>query len=148
MVSVQSTPIDVNAAYSSLTENTDADGAAVFFVGKVRDNNVDATVYQLTLEHYPGMTERVIEEIISAARARWSLNRISVIHRVGPIQVGEEIVFVGVTSTHRHNAFNAAEFIMDKLKTQAPFWKKERSEQGEKWIEARESDTLAADKWS
>ncbi|MGP2410340.1 molybdopterin synthase catalytic subunit MoaE [Yersinia sp. 2553 StPb PI] len=125
----------------------DEDGAVVTFTGKVRNHNLGDSVSALTLEHYPGMTEKALAEIIDDARSRWPLQRVSVIHRVGPLFPGDEIVFVGVTSTHRSMAFDAAEFIMDYLKIKAPFWKREATTDGERWVESRDSDHQAARRW-
>ncbi|MCV3299753.1 molybdopterin synthase catalytic subunit MoaE [Pantoea ananatis] len=123
------------------------DGAVVTFTGKVRNHNLGDDVAALTLEHYPGMTEKALQEIIDDARLRWPLQRVSVIHRIGELFPGDEIVFVGVTSAHRSSAFAAAEFIMDYLKTRAPFWKRETTEQGDRWVDARNSDHEAAQRW-
>lgn len=123
------------------------DGAVVTFTGKVRNHNLGDNVSALTLEHYPGMTEKALGEIVAEARERWPLQRISLIHRVGAMYPGDEIVFVGVTSAHRSMAFEAAEFIMDYLKTRAPFWKREATEQGDRWVDARDSDHQAAKRW-
>ncbi len=101
----------------------------------------------MTLEHYPGMTEDALAEIVASARQRWALRRVRVIHRVGRLLPGERIVFVGVAASHRHDAFAACEFIMDYLKTQAPFWKKEETAAGARWVDARESDDIAANRW-
>ncbi len=125
----------------------DEDGAVVTFTGKVRNHNLGESVSALTLEHYPGMTEKALADIIAEARSRWTLQRVAVIHRVGPLFPGDEIVFVGVTSAHRGMAFDAAEFIMDYLKTRAPFWKREATAQGERWVESRDSDHAAAGRW-
>ncbi|AOV96447.1 molybdenum cofactor biosynthesis protein MoaE [Edwardsiella hoshinae] len=125
----------------------DEEGAVVTFTGKVRNHNLGDDVSALTLEHYPGMTEKALAQIVEQARARWPLGRVSVYHRIGPMQPGEEIVFVGVTSAHRGMAFQAAEFIMDYLKTRAPFWKREASNGGERWVDARDSDRQAAERW-
>lgn len=123
------------------------DGAVATFTGKVRNHNLGDDVAALTLEHYPGMTEKALQEIIDDARQRWPLKRVSVIHRIGELFPGDEIVFVGVTSAHRSSAFAAAEFIMDYLKTRAPFWKRETTEQGDRWVDARNSDHEAAQRW-
>lgn len=125
----------------------DADGAVVTFTGKVRNHNHGGSVSALTLEHYPGMTEKALASIVEEARTRWSLQRVSVIHRIGELWPGDEIVFVGVTGVHRSVAFEAAQFIMDHLKTRAPFWKREATPEGERWVEARDSDKLAAKRW-
>ncbi|MEG1653674.1 molybdopterin synthase catalytic subunit MoaE [Hafnia paralvei] len=136
----------VGDEYQWLSQCED-DGAVVTFTGKVRNHNLGDNVSALTLEHYPGMTEKALSEIVSEARERWPLQRISLIHRVGAMYPGDEIVFVGVTSAHRSMAFEAAEFIMDYLKTRAPFWKHEATEQGDRWVDARDSDHQAAKRW-
>lgn len=125
----------------------DEDGAVVTFTGKVRNHNLGDSVSALTLEHYPGMTEKALEEIVVEARSRWPLQRVTVIHRIGELWLGDEIVFVGVTGAHRSSAFDAAQFIMDYLKTRAPFWKREATQQGDRWVEARDSDKQAAKRW-
>ena len=122
-------------------------GAVVTFTGKVRNHNLGDSVKALTLEHYPGMTEKSLAEIVDQARRRWPLGRVTVIHRIGEMWPGEEIVFVGVTSAHRGSAFAAGEFIMDYLKTRAPFWKREATPEGERWVESRDSDKQAASRW-
>lgn len=126
----------------------DEDGAVVTFTGKVRNHNLAECVSALTLEHYPGMTEKALNEIVELARERWPLPRVSVIHRVGALYPGDEIVFVGVSAAHRSVAFDAAQFIMDYLKTRAPFWKRESTPDGDRWVESRNSDKLAAQRWS
>lgn len=146
-IRVGSASFSVGDEYQWLAQSDD-DGAVVTFTGKVRNHNLGDSVTALTLEHYPGMTEKALAEIIAEARARWALQRISVIHRVGALYPGDEIVFVGVTAAHRGMAFDAAEFIMDYLKTRAPFWKREGTPQGERWVEARDSDDRAAKRWS
>lgn len=125
----------------------DDDGAVVTFTGKVRNHNMGDSVSALMLEHYPGMTEKALADIIDLARQRWPLQRVSVNHRIGELFPGDEIVFVGVTSAHRNSAFEAAEFIMDYLKTQAPFWKREATQNGERWVESRDTDKQAAERW-
>lgn len=139
-------PFNVGDEYAWLAECAD-DGAVVTFTGKVRNHNLGDDVSALTLEHYPGMTEKTLAEIVEQARQRWPLQRVAVIHRIGELFPGDEIVFVGVTGAHRSQAFEAAEFIMDYLKTRAPFWKREATGQGERWVEARAADTLAAKRW-
>ncbi|WP_442797679.1 molybdopterin synthase catalytic subunit MoaE [Pantoea vagans] len=139
-------PFDMAEAYRWLAA-CDEDGAVVTFTGKVRNHNLGDNVAALTLEHYPGMTEKALQEIVDAARERWPLQRVTVIHRVGELFPGDEIVLVGVTSAHRGSAFSAAEFIMDYLKTRAPFWKREATEQGDRWVDARDSDHQAAQRW-
>ncbi|MCX3308848.1 molybdopterin synthase catalytic subunit MoaE [Pantoea vagans] len=139
-------PFDMAEAYRWLAA-CDEDGAVVTFTGKVRNHNLGDNVAALTLEHYPGMTEKALQEIVDAARERWPLQRVTVIHRVGELFPGDEIVLVGVTSAHRGSAFSAAEFIMYYLKTRAPFWKREATEQGDRWVDARDSDHQAAQRW-
>lgn len=139
-------PFDMAEAYRWLAA-CDEDGAVVTFTGKVRNHNLGDNVAALTLEHYPGMTEKALQEIVDAACERWPLQRVTVIHRVGELFPGDEIVLVGVTSAHRGSAFSAAEFIMDYLKTRAPFWKREATEQGDRWVDARDSDHQAAQRW-
>ncbi|MBZ6394261.1 MULTISPECIES: molybdopterin synthase catalytic subunit MoaE [Pantoea] len=139
-------PFDMAEAYRWLAA-CDEDGAVVTFTGKVRNHNLGAHVATLTLEHYPGMTEKALQEIVDAARQRWPLQRVTVIHRTGELFPGDEIVLVGVTSAHRGSAFSAAEFIMDYLKTRAPFWKREATADGDRWVDARDSDRQAAQRW-
>lgn len=122
-------------------------GAIASFTGYVRDSNDDRQIASMELEHYPGMTEKSIDAIAREACERWSLLAVKVIHRVGSLGPTERIVYVGVASLHRGDAFAACEYIMDYLKTRAPFWKKEHTEQGERWVAARQSDTEAADRW-
>jgi len=143
---VDSAAFSVGDEYQWLAQS-DADGAVVTFTGKVRNHNLGDNVSALTLEHYPGMTEKALAEIVAEARQRWPLQRVSVCHRVGAMYPGDEIVFVGVTSAHRGMAFEATEFIMDYLKTRAPFWKREATEQGDRWVDARDSDKQAAKRW-
>lgn len=122
-------------------------GAIATFTGLVRDSEGKQSVNALFLEHYPGMTERSLEAIITQAQSRWPLLAVSVIHRIGLLRAGEQIVFVGVSSTHREAAFQACEFIMDYLKTRAPFWKKSMQADGDHWVEARSTDTTASARW-
>ncbi|TCP95380.1 molybdopterin synthase subunit MoaE [Cricetibacter osteomyelitidis] len=145
-IAVQEAPFDQNAEYQWLSSEHSI-GATVVFVGKVRDLNLGDEVSGLYLEHYPAMTEKALREIVDEAKVRWDIQKISLIHRVGLLQTGDEIVLVGVSSAHRGNAYHANEFIMDYLKTKAPFWKKEKTDKGERWIESRDSDQKAADKW-
>jgi molybdopterin synthase catalytic subunit len=147
MISVQTGDFDVGAEYAALTEGDTSAGAAVLFVGRVRDLNLDKAVTALTLEHYPGMTEKALEEIAAQARERWQIGRFRIIHRVGRLALGDQIVLVGVTSGHREQAFAAAEFLMDYLKTRAPFWKKEETPEGTHWVEAQDKDHNAAERW-
>lgn len=146
-VSVQQEDFDVGAEIARLGEGRRDVGAVASFVGLVRDANDGSGVRAMTLEHYPGMTERALEEIVEQAKARWSLLAVRVIHRHGRLEPADRIVFVGVASAHRGEAFAACEFIMDYLKTQAPFWKCEETPQGARWVDARESDDSAAARW-
>ena len=123
-------------------------GATVAFTGWVRDSNEQGSVTGLFLEHYPGMTERSIEQIVRQAATQWPLLAVTVIHRIGQLRCGEHIVYVGVAGAHRAGAFAACEYIMDFLKTRAPFWKKEATTEGERWLDARDSDREAAGRWS
>lgn len=146
-IAVQQAEFDQNAEYRWLSEQHSV-GATTIFVGKVRDLNLGDEVSGLYLEHYPAMTEKALREIVEQAIQRWDIQRVSLIHRVGQLNIGDEIVLVGISSAHRVDAYAANEFIMDYLKTKAPFWKKERTAKGERWIEERESDLAAADKWN
>ncbi|MEQ1976556.1 molybdopterin synthase catalytic subunit MoaE [Xenorhabdus sp. SGI240] len=145
-ISVQQETFSVGEEYQWLSQ-CDEDGAVVTFTGKVRNHNLGDSVKALTLEHYAGMTEKMLQKIVDEARQRWPLQRVSIIHRIGELSPRDEIVFVGVTSSHRNMAFMAAEFIMDYLKTKAPFWKKESLVEGERWVEARQSDQDAVSRW-
>ncbi|CDG17165.1 molybdopterin synthase catalytic subunit MoaE [Xenorhabdus doucetiae] len=145
-ITIQRETFNVGEEYQWLSQ-CDEDGAVVTFTGKVRNHNLGDQVKALTLEHYAGMTEKMLQQIVDKARQRWPLQRVSVIHRIGELYPGDEIVFVGVTSSHRNMAFMATEFIMDYLKTQAPFWKKESLAEGKRWVETRQSDHDAANRW-
>ena len=145
-IAVQEAEFDQNAVYHWLSEQNSV-GATVIFVGKVRELNLGDDVSSLYLEHYPAMTEKALKEIVAEAKQRWEIQRVAVIHRVGLLQTGDEIVLVGVSSSHRGDAYHANEFIMDYLKSKAPFWKKEQTDKGERWIEARDSDKEALEKW-
>lgn len=147
MISIQQDDFDVGAEYEALIANDTAAGAVVTFVGRVRDLNLERNVLGLRLEHYPGMTEKSLQAIVDEACARWKILRYKIIHRIGDLHLGDNIVFVGVTSAHREDAFHAADFLMDYLKTRAPFWKKELTAQGSVWIESQEKDALAAKRW-
>ncbi|QDD64514.1 molybdopterin synthase catalytic subunit MoaE [Herbaspirillum seropedicae] len=147
-VRVQTADFDLSTEVAQLRLSNPGVGAVVSFVGTVRDLNEGAAVSEMELEHYPAMTERALEQIVEQAKARWPIFDALVIHRVGPLLPREQIVLVAVTSPHRGEAFAACEFIMDYLKTQAPFWKKEQTPEGERWVDARESDDTAAAKWS
>jgi molybdopterin synthase catalytic subunit len=146
-IAVQTDDFNVGDEYAQLVENDKDAGAVVFFVGRVREMNQSRLVSGLSLEYYPGMTERVLEQIMDVTRQRWDLISVRIVHRVGQLYLSDQIVFVGVTSQHREHAFQAAEFLMDFLKTQAPFWKKEITAQGEMWVEAKESDQQRAIMW-
>ena len=146
-VSIQTEDFDVSTELAALREGDKAVGAVCSFVGTVRDRNEGASVSTLELEHYPGMTEKSIEAMIDAAHARFDIRAARVIHRVGVLQPLDQIVFVAVTSAHRGESFKACEFLMDYLKTQAPFWKKEQTSEGARWVDARVSDDTALAKW-
>ncbi|CAI8922185.1 molybdopterin synthase catalytic subunit MoaE [Pseudomonas sp. IT-P260] len=147
-VRVQYKSFDVGQLTADLHARNPRVGAVVNFIGYVRDLNIGPSVNELFLEHYPGMTEKALEQIADEARQRWPLLGVQIVHRVGALAVSEPIVFVGVSSKHRHMAFEACAFIMDVLKTRAPFWKRETTAQGSRWVEARESDQNAALRWS
>ena len=146
-IRVQEADFDPGAEIAALHAGQPKVGAVASFVGLVRDLNEGDSVSSLTLEHYPAMTEKSLREIIEQAMSRWSLLDVSVIHRIGRLQPLDRIVFVGVASMHRGDAFAACEFIMDYLKTRAPFWKKEGTSGNERWVEARKSDDEAAERW-
>ena len=146
-VRVQTEDFDVGRELAALRNADPSIGAVAAFVGTVRDVNADASVSSMTLEHYPGMTEKALAEIVADARARWSIAEALVIHRVGPLRPADQIVLVACTSAHRGEAFAACEFIIDYLKTRAPFWKKEETPEGARWVEARASDDDAAARW-
>ncbi len=139
---VQSAAFDLAAEVAALYRANPKVGAMASFIGLVRD------AAALTLEHYPGMTEKALEQIVHDACTRWNLLDATVIHRVGPLATSEPIVLVAVAAAHRGEAFAACEFIMDYLKTRAPFWKKERTAAGDHWVDAREADELAATRWA
>jgi molybdopterin synthase catalytic subunit len=142
-VSVREADFDVGAEIEALTAGTDNAGAVASFVGLVRGGEIRA----MTLEHYPAMTEKALADIVEEAHRRWQLLGVRVIHRVGRLLPGERIVFVAVSSSHRHDAFAACEFIMDYLKTRAPFWKREETAAGSRWVDAREADDAALSRW-
>ncbi len=147
-VRVQSEDFDVGREIAQLRAGDPAVGAVASFVGLVRDHNEGDAVSTLYLEHYPGMTERALEDIIEQARERWTIKQALIVHRIGELKPSEQIVLVAVSSEHRGEAFAACEFIMDYLKTRAQFWKKEHTPTGSRWVEARASDTEAAQRWS
>ena len=146
-VRVQVETFDAGAELNALHSANLGIGAVVSFVGYVRDFNDGQPVAGMLLEHYPGMTEKALAGIEAEARGRWPLLTVEIIHRVGVLEPGEPIVFVGTSSAHRQAAFDACAFIMDYLKTRAPFWKKERTPEGERWVEGRCSDQQAAERW-
>ena len=146
-VRVQTGDFDVAREIAALRGGDARVGAVAAFVGLVRDINDAAAVSTLTLEHYPGMTEKALARIVDEAKARWNVYEALVIHRVGELKPTDQIVLVVVTGAHRGEAFAACEFIMDYLKTRAPFWKKEQTPAGERWVEARTSDDDAAARW-
>jgi len=146
-VRVQTGDFDVAREIAALRGGDARVGAVAAFVGLVRDINDVAAVSTLTLEHYPGMTEKALARIVDEAKARWNVYEALVIHRVGELKPTDQIVLVVVTGAHRGEAFAACEFIMDYLKTRAPFWKKEQTPAGERWVEARSSDDDAAARW-
>jgi molybdopterin synthase catalytic subunit len=146
-VRVQEADFDLGAEVAALRRGNPRIGAVASFVGVVRDVNEGDAVGEMTLEHYPGMTERSIEAIIDEARGRWEVLDTLVVHRIGTLQPTDQIVLVIVTSGHRGDAFAACQFIMDYLKTRAPFWKKQKTGRGARWVEARTSDDAAAERW-
>ena len=147
VVSVQTAPFNMAAEMASLTAHDRDIGAVVSFTGLVREMTAQGAITSMELEHYPGMTERALEEIVVEAQARWPLQGVRLIHRHGPMEPGEGIVLVLTASRHRQAAFEAAEFLMDYLKTRAPFWKKETGAAGAQWVDARETDDAAAARW-
>jgi molybdopterin synthase catalytic subunit len=154
MISVQTEDFDIAKLYRQVSDNQlnpNGYGAIVTFVGKVRDfnlqDNKQHNVGAMTLEHYPGMTEKSLENIVEQAKARWPIGEPIIIHRVGELAPGDQIVYIGVASAHRKAAFEACEFLIDYLKIKAPFWKKEQTENGMQWVDARETDTTAATRW-
>ena len=146
-VSIQTGDFDLSAEVAAMRADDGSVGAVVSFIGTVRDRNDGASVGAMELEHYPGMTERAIEAMIEEARRRFDIRAARVIHRVGSLQPSEQIVLVAVACAHRGQAFQACEFLMDYLKTQAPFWKKEHGPQGAHWVDARVSDDAALERW-
>ena len=146
-VRIQTGDFDAGAEIAALRRGNPQVGAVASFIGVVRDVNDGASVADMTLEHYPGMTEKSIGEIVGEARSRWAVLDALVIHRVGTLRPTDQIVLVAVTSAHRGDAFAACEFIMDYLKTRAPFWKKEQTGAGARWVDARITDDIAAERW-
>jgi molybdopterin synthase catalytic subunit len=146
-VSVQPEPFDIAAEQARLCAGNPGVGALVSFVGLMRDHNDGQAVTRMRLEHYPAMTEKALGAIVQEARARWDLLGVRIVHRVGELKPGDPIVMVAVTSSHRGEAFRACEFLIDYLKTRAPFWKKETTAQGARWVDARETDDAAQARW-
>lgn len=151
MISVQQDDFDIAVLYQQLNDsqlNPDGYGAIVTFVGKVRDFNQKQQIGAMTLEHYPGMTEQALADIVEQAKQRWPIGEPIIIHRVGELAPGDQIVYIGVVSAHRKAAFEACEFLIDYLKIKAPFWKKEQTENGTHWVDAKTTDNTAALRWN
>jgi molybdopterin synthase catalytic subunit len=147
-IEIDECDFDVGTEYQALVDASKNSGAQVLFVGRVRDFSENQSIEKLVLSHYPGMTEKVIERICKEASQRWKLLSIRVLHRVGELKAGDQIVMVGVSSEHRVDAFAGAEFIMDALKTEATFWKKEQFRDGEeRWLDMKETDQKKAAQW-
>ena len=146
-VRIQTQDFDAGAEIAALRKGNPKIGAVASFIGVCRDANDGEAVTKMTLEHYPGMTGKALEKIVAEAKQRWNVMDVLVIHRVGELAPADQIVLVAVTGAHRGEAFAACEFIMDYLKTRAPFWKKEETPQGARWVEARASDDEAAQRW-
>lgn len=144
---IQTDAFDLGAEVNAMSQGRTDIGAIASFVGLARDMNEGSGVQAMTLEHYPGMTEKALATLVEETCARWALLDVTVIHRVGRLLPGDPIVLVAVASSHRGEAFAACEFVMDALKTRAPFWKKEETPEGERWVEARVSDNTAAARW-
>jgi molybdopterin synthase catalytic subunit len=146
-VRVQTEDFDVGAEVNAMRLSNPNIGAVVSFVGQVRDLNDGDNVASMALEHYPGMTEKSLESIVEQAMNRWNIEDALIVHRVGKLKPLDQIVLVLVASAHRKDAFAACEFMMDFLKTEAPFWKKEQTPNGERWVEAKDSDDQAKNRW-
>ena len=147
MIKVQREDFDIGREIAALTDGNHAIGGLAMFVGLVRDLAGDSKISAMTLEHYPGMTEKRLAEIAAEAEARWPLEGVLIIHRYGRLEPGDRIVLVAATSAHRQAALDACAFLIDWLKTKAPFWKLEEGAAGSAWVDARESDDHAAEKW-
>ena len=147
-IRIQEKDFDISTEIAALRKGDPRVGAVVTFLGTVRDMNDGSQVKGMTLEHYPGMTEKALQEILDQAKARWDIYQTLVIHRVGPLLPEDQIVLVVVTSAHRGEAIAACEFIMDYLKTAAPFWKKEDTPEGARWVDARVTDDAAMARWA
>jgi molybdopterin synthase catalytic subunit len=148
MIKVQQEDFDVGAELQALSAGKHDVGGVTSFVGLVRDLSDGSDVKRMTLEHYPGMTEQALQEIEAEARRRWPLEAVTIIHRYGPLAPGDRIVLVAVASAHREAAFAACHFLIDWLKTRAPFWKLEDTQSGARWVEAKDSDDKAAERWA
>jgi molybdopterin synthase catalytic subunit len=146
-IRVQNEPLDICAIQEELRAQNPGIGAVVSFTGLMRDMNLGERVDGMLLEHYPGMTEKALQAIVTEAEQRWELMGISVVHRIGELRPLEPIVVVAVASAHRGEAFQACEFVIDYLKTRAPFWKREQTSRGGRWLEARDSDKQAEQRW-
>ena len=146
MLNIQEEDFDIATEYAALLKSASNTGAIITFVGLVRDT--EQGLKHMLLEHYPGMTENVIQQIIDTAAQRWNIDEPRVIHRVGELQPTEQIVFVGVSSTHRSDAYAACEYLMDQLKTRATLWKKEVTTDGEQWLDSKPSDIKRASRWN
>lgn len=146
-IRIQTAAFDPGEELNALHAAQAGIGAVVGFVGYVRDYNEGREVSDLFLEHYPGMTEKALQKIANEAHQRWPLLRLEILHRIGLLSAGEPIVFVGVASAHRQAAFDGCNFVMDYLKTRAPFWKKETASDGARWVESRDTDQIAAQRW-
>jgi molybdopterin synthase catalytic subunit len=148
VIRVQTADFSVSEEIDALRRGNPKVGAVAAFVGLVRDVNEGDAVSTMVLEHYPGMTEKSLQAIVDEAKGRWDIMDVAVVHRVGELKPTDQIVLVAVAGAHRGEAFAACEFVMDYLKTQAPFWKKEQTPQGARWVDARDSDNQAAERWS
>ena len=147
MIKVQNQDFDIGAELDVLCGGKTAAGALSSFVGMVRDISDDGPISSMTLEHYPGMTERQLEKLEAEARERWELIDVLIIHRYGTLEPGDRIVLVATTAAHREAAIEACHFLIDWLKTKAPFWKLESTPEGKRWVEAKEGDTVAEERW-
>jgi molybdopterin synthase catalytic subunit len=147
MIRVQEEDFDANQEIRALTEGNKGIGGVASFIGLVRESTNNQSISSLTLEHYPGMTEKILEQIEKDARERWSLNEVLVIHRVGRMEPGDQIVLVVTTSAHREAALESCQFLIDKLKTGAPFWKQEETPEGSHWVAERPDDINASERW-
>lgn len=146
-ISIQTADFDVTTELALLRQNQLQIGGINVFVGTVRDTHLGETVQGMSLEHYPGMTEKSLEAILEQAKQRWDVLNATIIHRVGKLLAGDQIVLVAIASSHRGDAFAACEFVMDYLKTSAPFWKKEHTPSGDRWVDARTTDDERLKKW-